>query len=213
MPRSQPCYLKRRNITYSSKKEFLERLKEIRDKYTQSNKCYIKDLEDISDLKDFLEDFYCDKERILSIHNIETCQFFVWKSPDYRTHCIYIETGSRYDDFSTSKFQAPSEKSKFSQACSYILVAKKQTLKQKKMNEQGLSGNLSDYELIHKSPVWGEIIDQFIEKNHLAKKLSEVISDGMQGNNAPVFKDEYNYLNQDFLEFYDSLELEYELRG
>lgn len=213
MPRSQPCYLKRRNVIYTSKTSFLERLKEIRDAHTQNDRCYITKPDYISDLKDFLEDFYCDSERIFAIHNIDDCQFFVEKSPDHRTHCVYIESNGRSDDFSTSTngFNPPSEKAKFSQACAFILIPLKQERKREKLQEQGLLGNLNDYELIHKLPVWGEIIDQFIEKYHLAKKLNEVISDNMQGNNAPVFKDEYKTLNSEFMQFYCELSLEYEL--
>ena len=81
------------------------------------------------------------------------------------------------------------------------------------MQELGLVGNLNDYELNHKSPGWGEIVDQFILKKNLSKILGDVISDDTQGNNAPVFKDEYSNLNQEFLDFYDSLDLEYELQG
>ena len=213
MPRGKPCYLKRRNITYPTKTAFLQRMEEIRNYHASNGKSYIENPEYIADLKDFLEDFYPDVERLLSKHDIDNCKFFVQKSPNYSTPCIYIESNGVADDFSTSKFNPPSEKAKFSQACSYILIPKKQTIKKMKMQELGLVGNLNDYELNHKSPGWGEIVDQFILKKNLSKILGDVISDDTQGNNAPVFKDEYSNLNQEFLDFYDSLDLKYELKG
>ena len=209
----KPCYLKRRNVTYPTKTKFLQRMEEIRNSHASNGKYYIENPEYIADLKDFLEDFYSDVERILSKHDIDNCEFFVQKSPNYSTPCIYIESNGVADDVSTSKFNPPSEKAKFSQACSYILIPKKQTIKKMKMQELGLVGNLNDYELNHKSPGWGEIVDQFILKKNLSKILGDVISDDTQGNNAPVFKDEYSNLNQEFLDFYDSLDLKYELKG
>lgn len=213
MARGKHCYLKRRNATYPTKTKFLQRMKEIRNSHASNGKCYIENPEYIADLKDFLEDFYSDVERILSKHDIDNCKFFVQKSPNYSTPCIYIESNGVADDVSTSKFNPPSEKAKFSQACSYILISKKQTIKKMKMQELGLVGNLNDYELNHKSPGWGEIVDQFILKKNLSEILGNVISDDTQGNNAPVFKDEYSNLNQEFLDFYDSLDLKYELKG
>ena len=209
----KPCYLKRRNVTYPTKTKFLQRMEEIRNSHASNGKYYIENHEYIPDLKDFLEDFYSDVERILSKHDIDNCKFFVQKSPNYSTPCIYIESNGVADDVSTSKFNPPSEKAKFSQACSYILIPKKQTIKKMKMQELGLVGNLNDYELNHKSPGWGEIVDQFILKKNLSEILGNVISDDTQGNNAPVFKDEYSNLNQEFLDFYDSLDLKYELKG
>lgn len=213
MAKGIPCYCKRRDVTYSTKTKFLKRMEEIRKSHASNGKCYIKNPEHIADLKDFLEDFYSDVERILSKHDIDNCKFFVQKSPNYSTPCIYIESNGVADDVSTSKFNPPSEKAKFSQACSYILIPKKQTIKRIKMQEMGLVGNLNDYELNHKSPVWGEIVDQFILKKNLSEILGDIISDDTQGNNAPVFKDEYSNLNQEFLDFYDSLNLKYELKG
>lgn len=213
MPRPQPCYLKRRNITYPTKTAFLQRMEEIRNSHASNGRCYIENPEYIADLKDFLEDFYSDAERILSKHDIDNCKFFVQESPNYSTPCIYIESNEVADDFSTSKFNPPSEKAKFSQACSYILIPNKREIKRKKFEELGLIGNLNNYELIHKNPSWGEIIDQFILKKNLSEILGNVISDDTQGNNAPVFKDEYSNLNQEFLDFYDSLDLKYELKG
>ena len=213
MAKGIPCYCKRRDVTYSTKTKFLKRMEEIRKSHASNGKCYIKNPEHIADLKDFLEDFYSDVERILSKHDFDNCKFFVQKSPNYSTSCIYIESNGVADDFSTSKFNPPSKKAKFSQACSYILIPKKQTIKIIKMQEMGLVGNLNDYELNHKSPVWGEIVDQFILKKNLSEILGDIISDDTQGNNAPVFKDEYSNLNQEFLDFYDSLNLKYELKG
>lgn len=213
MPIGKPCYLKRRNITYPTKTVFLQRMEEIRNSHASNGKCYIENPEYIADLKDFLEDFYSDVERILSTHDIDNCKFFVQKSPNYSTPCIYIESNGVADDFSTSKFNPPSEKAKFSQACSYILIPKKWEIKRQKFEESDLIGDLNNYELIHQNPSWGEIVDQFILKKNLSEILGNVISDDTQGNNAPVFKDEYSNLNQEFLDFYDSLDLEYELQG
>ena len=213
MPIGKPCYLKRRNITYPTKTAFLQRMEEIRTSHASNGKCYIENPEYIADLKDFLEDFYSDVERILSTHDIDNCKFFVQKSPNYSTPCIYIESNGVADDFSTSKFNPPSEKAKFSQACSYILIPKKWEIKRQKFEESDLIGDLNNYELIHQNPSWGEIVDQFILKKNLSEILGNVISDDTQGNNAPVFKDEYSNLNQEFLDFYDSLDLEYELQG
>lgn len=213
MARGKPCYLKRRNITYPTKNAFLQRMKEIRNSHASNGKCYIENPEYIADLKDFLEDFYSDVERILSKHDIDNCKFFVQKSPNYPTPCIYIESNGVADDVSTSKFNPPSEKAKFSQACSYILIPKKREIKRQKFKESDLIGDLNNYELIHQNPSWGEIVDQFILKKNLSEILGDVISDDTQGNNAPVFKDEYSNLNQEFLDFYDSLDLKYELKG
>lgn len=213
MAKGIPCYCKRRDVTYSTKTKFLKRMKEIRKSHASNGKCYIKNPEHIADLKDFLEDFYSDVERILSKHDIDNCKFFVQKSPNYSTPCIYIESNGVADDVSTSKFNPPSEKAKFSQACSYILIPKKREIKRQKFEESDLIGDLNNYELIHQNPSWGEIVDQFILKKNLSEILGNVISDDTQGNNAPVFKDEYSNLNQEFLDFYDSLNLKYELKG
>ena len=213
MARGKPCYLKRRNVIYPTKTAFLQRMKEIRNSHISDEKCYINNLEYVADLKDFLEDFYPDVERILSTHDIDNCKFFVQKSPNYSTPCIYIESNGVADDFSTNKFNPPSEKAKFSQACSYILIPKKREIKKQKFKESDLIGDLNNYELIHQNPFWGEIVDQFILKKNLSEILGDVISDDTQGNNAPVFKDEYSNLNQEFLDFYDSLDLKYELKG
>ena len=213
MARGKPCYLKRRNVTYPTKDTFLQRIKEIRDSHISNRRCHIENPEYIADLKDFLEDFYSDVERILSKHDFDNCKFFVQKSPNYSTSCIYIESNGVADDVSTSKFNPPSKKAKFSQACSYILIPKKREIKRQKFKESDLIGDLNNYELIHQNPSWGEIVDQFILKKNLSEILGDVISDDTQGNNAPVFRDKYSNLNQEFLDFYDSLDLKYELKG
>ena len=213
MAKGIPCYFKRRDVTYPTKTKFLKRMEEIRKSHASNGKCYIENPEHIADLKDFLEDFYSDVERILSKHDIDNCKFFVQKSPNYSTPCIYIESNGVADDFSTSKFNPPSEKAKFSQACSYILIPKKWEIKRQKFEKSDLIGDLNNYELIHQNPSWREIVDQFILKKNLSEILGNVISDDIQGNNAPVFKDEYSNLNQEFLDFYDSLDLKYELKG
>lgn len=213
MARGKPCYLKRRNVAYPTKTKFLQRMKEIRNSHISNEKYYINNHEYVADLKDFLEDFYPDVERLLSKHDIDNCRFFVQKSPNYSTPCIYIEYNGVADDFSTSKFNPPSEKAKFSQACSYILIPKKREIKRQNFKESDLIGDINNYELIHQNPSWGEIVDQFILKKNLSEILGDVISDDTQGNNAPVFKDEYSNLNQEFLDFYDSLDLKYELKG
>ena len=81
------------------------------------------------------------------------------------------------------------------------------------MTENNLSGNPSDYQLIHVSPKFNEIINQFIQKYNLREILSDVVSENGLGNNAPFFNEKYQYLKDEFLKFYDSLDLEYELQG
>ena len=209
---SKTYYLKTRDVYYTTQKSFKNRLQKIRDEHKTER--YISNPDYIADLQDFLEDYHPSKEFFINNYDIRNCHFFVSKSPDYqRNYSLYIQDDEKQNSFSVEKFSETSTLANFSQACSFILQNKKLEKKLQLMTENNLSGNPSDYQLIHVSPKFNEIINQFIQKYNLREILSDVVSENGLGNNAPFFNEKYQYLKDEFLKFYDSLDLEYELQG
>lgn len=216
MSKAIPHLLKTRNVSFPTKGAFQKHLKSIYDK-AKANKSGLVDCDnDILDLKDFIQD-YCDKsERLLDIFDLDNCHFIVKKSPDYTTKCLFIvdnNTGNQ-EQFSVYDFgNPPDAKTGFYSFCRYTIMWLKFEYRRKFSEHLGIDYN--EYDLWHKKPTTKQIIDEFIEFKEIGEKLDEVVSENFKGNNAFYLSEKYKFLNQEFIEFYQSkvaTELFFELK-
>ncbi|WP_410687392.1 hypothetical protein [Avibacterium paragallinarum] len=198
-------YLKRNNKTFNTQNDFKNRLNSIREKSYQSRK-NVTDIEEINDLKDYLEDYHPDNERFHFGDDLEEISFFADKAPGYRTPCMYYKIGKEPpQQFSTTRFTPPTPKSNFKQFLSYILIDKKLQIKRGEMAKKALTGDLNEYILEHFRPSFDEIVSQFMNKKNISDNdLPNIISENSQGNNVPFLKDGFQHLGNEFLEFYEN---------
>lgn len=216
MSRAKPHFLKTRNILFSTKGKFIEDLQGIYHRAKSSKNGLVTTNNDILDLKDFIQD-YCDKsEEILSYIDLENCYFVVKKSPDYNTPCLFIieNNTNKEKHFSFQNFGSPPiSYINFKRFCTHIIQDFKFNYRIKLSQELGKS--YDEYDLWHKKPTTKEIVDEFIAIKGIGDKLDLVISPNGLGNNVPYLMPDYEYLKQDFIDFYQSkvtTELNFELK-
>lgn len=216
MSRAKPHFLKTRNVLFSTKGKFIEHLQDIYHRAKSSKNGLVTINNDILDLKDFIQD-YCDKsEEILSYIDLENCYFVVKKSPDYKTPCLFIieNNTNKEKHFSFQDFGSPPiSYINFKRFCIHIITDFKFNYRIKLGQELGKS--YDEYDLWHKKPTTKEIVDEFITLKEIGDKLDLVVSPNGLGNNVPYLMPDYEYLKQDFIDFYQSkvaTELNFELK-
>ncbi|MFU2076317.1 hypothetical protein [Gallibacterium anatis] len=198
MSREKKYYLSRNDVFYESQKKLKERLRSIRNKY-KDTEMTINDPTDINDLKDYIECYYPDSQRILNRFDLENSNFIVKESPDYNTKCFYISDENGKQHFSIEKFSKPTPLANFKQSLAFSIMDIKREIKKKEIIENGQFGN--DCELHHKKPNFNQIINNFMKKyNILESDLLEIVSDNNSGNNVPKIKIEE--IKKNFLEYY-----------
>lgn len=203
MSRSKPHYLKTRDITFKTKGEFKKHLKTIRHRAEQNSGGIVKEADDISDLKDFIQD-YCDKsEHIQEKFDLDDCAFVVKKSPEYQTKCLFIVGNNLEEQISTENFgNPPTPMQNFRSFCTFTIGNYKKSVRHKLASEQGKS--FTELDLWHENPTSKQIVDEFSTIHNLHGKLEQIISSNGLGNNVSYLLPEYEYLKQEFLDFYIS---------
>ena len=85
----------------------------------------------------------------------------------------------------------------------------------RKFSEQ-LGIDYNEYDLWHKEPTTKQIVNEFIEFKKIGDKLDEIVSKKFKGNNAFCLSKQYEYLKQEFIDFYQekaATELCFELKA
>ena len=207
------------NKTFNSKTSFLDYLKFIRDTAAKNQNGMVLDKNHILELKDFLRDYYVDRDVILSEYDLDNCEFFVALPRTIRNNhkCFWIKdkTTSKTRSFSTTRngLVKPSLFGNFYSFCTNELIPIKREIRRYITNELGSS--LDDFDLWHQSPKTKELVNEFIALKEIGDKLDEVISPNGLGNDVPYLLSKYEYLKQDFIDFYQSkvaTELNFELK-
>lgn len=216
MSRAKSHFLKTRNILFPTKGKFIKHLQDIYHRAKSNKNGLVTSNDDILDLKDFIQD-YCDKsKRLQEIFDLDDCSFIVKKSPNYHTECLFIVDSltNKEEQISIIGFgNSPEPIVNFISFCTYIIMEFKKYYRIKLSQELGKSYN--EYDLWHKKPTTKEIVDEFIAIKEIGGKLDEVISPNGLGNNVPYLLPKYEYLKQDFIDFYQlkvATELNFELK-
>lgn len=217
-------FFKRRGHEFASKDKCKAHLKQMRDKYNLgADKNYVTDIDDINDLKDFLEDYYGvvhleDFKEIQANYLLENCKFYLAKSLEHNNFCFYIEMNGKSRDFATSELylNPPTDKQNFSKCCRFIIEKyfdkEKKQEKLDELKQAGIFDNSKKYKLYLVQPKWGQIIDAFIVKYQLNNKLADTITPNGSNNEIPKFMPDYQFLEQEFLEFFKQQNPIHELR-
>lgn len=157
-------YLKTRAVSFNTKNSFKEHLKLIRQRAEQNKDGIIQSTSDISDLKDFIQD-YCDKsEHIQELFDLDNCSFLVKKSPNHSNKCLFIINNhtNNEEQISTTNFgNPPTPLQNFRSFCTNTITEHKKTIREKLTNEQGKP--FDEMDLWHKNPTTKEIVDEFIQ--------------------------------------------------
>lgn len=207
------------NNGFKTQKAFLNHLKFIRNTADNNSNDMVIDDNHIKELKDFLCDYYVDRDIILSEYDLDNCEFFVALPLTVRNNhkCIWIKdkTTGKTRSFSTTRdgLVEPNSFGNFYSFCTYELIPIKREIRRYITNELGLS--LDDFDLWHQSPKTKELVEEFIALKEIGDKLDLVISPNGLGNNVPYLMPDYEYLKQDFIDFYQSkvaTELNFELK-
>lgn len=207
------------NNRFNTKREFLDYLKSIRDMANDNLNGMVLDKNHILELKDFLRDYYVDRDIILSEYDLDNCEFFVALPPQPRNRykCIWIrdKTNKNSRHFATSRngLVEPTLFGNFYSFCTHELIPIKREIRKYITSELGLS--LHDFDLWHQSPKTKELVEEFIAIKEIGDKLERVISQNGLGNNVPYLLPEYQGLRQEFIDFYQSkvaTELNFELK-
>ena len=201
MSKSKPHYLKTRDVLFDTKGKFKEHLKAIRYRAEQNSGSMVELLEDISDLRDFIQD-YCDKsEQLQEKFDLDKSYFVIKKSPQYETKCLFIVESGLEEQISTENFcNPPTLLQNFRSFCSFIISNYKKSVRKKLAEEQGK--DFTELDLWHQNPTTKQIVDEFLTIHNLHDKLAQVVSPNGLGNNVPYLLPEYEYLKQEFLDFY-----------
>lgn len=215
---AKPCYLKTRNVTFKTKVEFGRHLQSIYHKIKNSEDKMVTDLEDIYDLIDYLEDYHNDRETLPNEFNLENCEFFVDKSPDYRnSDCFWLRDKNSLEKrhFSITKFHSLSTPiQNLVQCFDYLIREIKKQIRIDLCEAEDKS--FEEYNLWHKKPTMKKIVEEFIKSKELESKIDEIISPNGGRNNVPYLMEGYKYLEEDFLQFYQDKKdkgfLSYELK-
>lgn len=207
------------NNCFSTKTGFLNHLKVIRNTADGNQNGMVLDSNHILELKDFLRDYYIDRDIILSEYDLDNCEFFVALplTPRNKHKCIWIKdkTTGKTRSFATTRngLVEPTPFGNFYNFCTNELIPIKREIRRYITNELGLS--LDDFDLWHQSPKTKELVQEFITLKELNNKLYEIISPNGLGNNVPYLLPDYEYLKQEFINFYQSkvaTELFFELK-
>lgn len=204
MSKSQPHYLKSRDINFPTKSAFKKHLQDIRHRAEENQNGIIVDANDILDLKDFIQD-YCDKsDHLQERFDLDGCHFAVKKSRDYSTKCLFIiDNKSNYEEqISTENFgNPPTPLQNFRSFCTYAISGIKRSIREKLANKHGRS--FDEVDLWHQKPTTKQIVDEFIKEKNISDCLDKVISPNHTGGNVPYLMPEYEYLRQELLNFYE----------
>lgn len=207
------------NNRFSTKTGFLNHLTVIRNTADNNQNGMVLEKNHILELKDFLRDYYVDRDIILSEYDLDNCEFFVALPPQPRNRykCFWIKDkdSSKKRHFATSRngLVEPNSFGNFRSFCTDELIPIKREIRRYITNELGLS--LDDFDLWHQSPKTKELVKEFITTKGIGDKLDLVISPNSLGNNVPYLMPDYEYLKQDFIDFYQSkvaTELNFELK-
>lgn len=221
---AKKVFFKRRGYEFPTRTACEEHLKQMREKYNNgAEKSYVTEIDDITDLKDFLEDYYGlvhleDFKEIKADYLLDGCKFYLAKSKEHNNYCFYIEMNGKSRDFKTSRFcsHPPTDKQNFSKCCRFIIERKydKERKKEKleELKQQGSFDSSKEYTLHLVKPTWGRIVNDFIAEYQLSDKLADIITPNGSGNEIPEFLSEYQFLEQKFLEFFKQKNPVHELR-
>lgn len=207
------------NNIFKSETAFLKHLKYIRDTANINPNGVVLDKNHINELKDFIQDYYCDRENILSKFDLNNCEFFVALPPQPRNShkCLWIKekNGNQKQHFSTTKngLIEPTPFDNFYRFCTNQLIPIKLQLRDYFTNQLNLSYDAFD--LWHKQPKTKQLVIEFINLKEIHDKLEKVISPNGLGNNVPYLMLGYEHLKQDFIDFYQqkvALGLNFELK-
>ena len=129
---AKKVFFKRRGYEFPTRTACKEHLKQMRKKYNNgAEKSYVTEIDDINDLKDFLEDYYGivhleDFKEIQADYLLDGCKFYLAKSKEHNEYCFYIEMNGKSRDFGTSEFYScpPTPKQNFSKCCRFIIERK-----------------------------------------------------------------------------------------
>ncbi|MBF0785412.1 hypothetical protein E4T80_08060 [Muribacter muris] len=214
---AKPCYLKTRNVTFKTKKAFKEHLQSILHKAKSSEDKRVSDPDDIQDLIDYLENYHNDREILSDEYNLENCEFYVDKSPDFG-ECLWLadkDNKEKCRHFSVTKFGNPSTPLQNLVEClGFLIINIKRDFRKKLAKEE--AKEFDEYNLWHKSPTRKEIVLEFVQLNNLISELDKIVSPNGLNNNVPFLMPEYEYLEEKFINFYiekkGSEQLKYELK-
>lgn len=221
---AKKVFFKRRGYEFPTQKACEEHLKQMRNKYNNgTKKSYVNEIDDINDLKDFLEDYYGlvhldDFQEIQADYLLNECKFYLAKSQEHNNYCFYIEMNGKSRDFSTSKFYShpPTDKQNFSKCCRFIIEKnydkERKEEKLEELKQLGSFDSSKKYTLHLVEPQWGDIINDFIVEYQLSDNLEKLITPNRSNNEIPKFLPEYRDLEQSFLEFFKRKNPVHELR-
>lgn len=201
MTRPIPHFLKTRNIYFPTKCEFKKHLNDIYQKAKKSgNQAITKD--DEVDLKDFIQD-YCDKSAHLQEKfDLDNCHFIVQES-EHGTACLFIVNNEdgEMEQISIHNFgNEQTSKQNFRLFCTEIISDLKLKYRKSLTKNNGLQ--YDEVDLWHSNPTTKQLVDEFVKIHELLDKLGEVISPNNLGNSKRFLMPNYEYLKQDFLDFY-----------
>lgn len=202
---SKSFYLKTNQKLFDTKKLFNEHLKFIRDTANNNPNGAVLDNDHIADLKDYIQDYHNDSQLIQDEFNLDNCEFFMDKSPDYQTKCLWIKDKETQDkrQISTTRYVNPSTaRQNFISCCSYIISEYKKSIRKKLSDKE--NKDFTEYDLWHIQPSTKVLVEEFIIIHELSDILDDVVSPNGQRNNAPYLMPNYEYLKQEFLDFYQN---------
>ena len=204
---------------FQTQKEFLEYLRAICATADRNSDDAVKNKNHILELKDFICDYYCERDFIISKFDLDNCEFFVALPPNPRNQhkCFWIKQKNvnEKQHFATSRngLVRPSVFDNFYRFCTDLLIPIKFELRKYFTEQLHLSAD--NFDLWHKQPKTKELVQEFIDLQKIGDKLEKVISPNGLGNNIPFLMPDYEYLEQEFIDFYQSkvaTQLNFELK-
>ncbi|OOF43473.1 hypothetical protein BKK51_11395 [Rodentibacter trehalosifermentans] len=209
-------YLKTRNVFFKTQRAFKNHLQSIFHKTRDSEYKIVVDPNDMKDLIDYLEDYHNDRETLPDKFNLENCEFYVKKSPDF-DECLWIRDKSSNIErqFSITKFGNPSTPLQNLVEClGYLIMNIKRDIRKEIVKKEGKE--FDKYNLWHKEPTRKELVLEFITLNNLEGHLDKIVSPNGLSNNVPFLMPGYEYLEDEFITFYiekkGTEQLKYELK-
>lgn len=203
MARSQPHYLKTRDVIFSTKGKFKEHLQAIFHKTKSLPDKKVVDNNDILDLIDFLEDYHNERTAIQDQFDLENCIFYVDKPQDYDGYCFWLMDKNTQNkrQFSFTSFGNPRTPMQNLVSCfGYIIRQMKARIRNEIAAQEGK--DFEEYDLWNEKPTSKELVLEFIKIHNLEDKLDLVVSPNGLNNNAPYLMPNYEYLATEYREFY-----------
>lgn len=190
-----------------NKTKLINHLRGIRDRADQNENGLVLDPSDILDLTDFFQDIYSDRNAMAD-YDFSNIEFFVDYPPNdlYRDKkCFYIrdlrgvKKTRQVAALSQNAFTPPTALENFCRLCDLLVADFKLNKRKEIANHEGK--DFSQYDL-YSVPSTSKIAKDFINYKNLQDKIEEIVSENGKENHNPYLNSKYEYLYNEFLEFY-----------